>query len=79
MNKDFNSFDKELRKAILEHGKDHIDIFLYHDIEDNATIYGVYCSRKNSFSVTDTYSINIFAERDAQVYADSLGIGLCET
>lgn len=49
-----NTFDAQLRKAISEHGDDHIDIAVYAQ-EDK--VYGFYHSRHNSFGVTDDYSL----------------------
>ncbi|MCL2663286.1 MAG: hypothetical protein FWE83_08175 [Oscillospiraceae bacterium] len=75
---ELNSFIKELEKAILEYGKDHIDIFLDYDENGYAVIYGMYCSRNNSFNVTGTYLARIL-KCDAKRYADGLGVGLSYT
>ena len=79
MNKELSRFEKQIIKATQEYGKDHIDIYLDYDVDDNAFIHGMYCSRYNSFDVTDTYPSTILNERDVKRYADSLGIGVCDT
>jgi len=74
----FEKFDEELRNAIYEYGRDRIDLFVDYNTSDEQVVYGMYCSRSNSFGVTETYPSDIFGDRNIREYADSLDIGFSE-
>lgn len=47
------TFDDQLRAAIQKHGDNHVDIII-----DGKKAYGIYHSRHDSFSVTDSYELS---------------------
>jgi hypothetical protein len=65
-------FDIQLKKAIGKHGDEHIDII----VEENK-VYGVYHSTNNSFSVTDTFDLEVLGGLEALKNYESQFEDLC--